>query len=571
MDGALQLDEEIRLIIWDLDETFWTGTVTEGGHAYVQEHHDIVVELARRGIMSSICSKNDLAVIRPLLEASGIWDYFVFPSITWDPKGPRIAKIVENMQLRPSTVLFVDDNPMNLREATHFVPDIKVADEKCIGALLSNPRFKGKNDAELSRLNQYKVLEQKKSDEEQAGGDNHAFLRNSHIRVMFDYDVAGQLDRAIELINRTNQLNFTKNRLPEDIQQARAELSELLSYYQTQAALVRVADNYGDYGYVGLYVIRRNANRAKLVHFCFSCRTLNMGIETFVYRHIGALPLQIVGEVVNDVTRDTTPIDWIEIVTSLDGTTEDRGARQFDSIFISGGCDMRAVAHYLNAHTKNLSTTLNAMRHGVMYRPEHNGFARASLDGMPESLKSDMAAVGYSADDLSSGLTKMGGRNNLTIFSFWLDAKQQVFRHKETGIVVPFPLGGKEGLEAALEAKPTADLTRIREILSERFEPAGVTSDQQFEDNVRALATRGVRHGSVVLVKGNALDAGPNNPRLRHNRILDRVAAEIPGVFAVNITDFVEDRSEIQSQNHFDRMVYYRLYKWLLELPDGVG
>ena len=46
--------EAIRLVIWDLDETFWDGTLTEGGIAYRRDHHDLVVELARRGIMSSI-------------------------------------------------------------------------------------------------------------------------------------------------------------------------------------------------------------------------------------------------------------------------------------------------------------------------------------------------------------------------------------------------------------------------------------------------------------------------------------------------------------------------------------
>jgi predicted enzyme involved in methoxymalonyl-ACP biosynthesis len=50
------MPEAIRLVVWDLDETFWRGTVTEGGITeYIQAHHDIVIELARRGIMSSIC------------------------------------------------------------------------------------------------------------------------------------------------------------------------------------------------------------------------------------------------------------------------------------------------------------------------------------------------------------------------------------------------------------------------------------------------------------------------------------------------------------------------------------
>ena len=103
--------EPIRLIIWDLDETFWSGTLTEGGITYRPEIHDTVVALAHRGIISAICSKNDLAPVRDILQAHGIWDYFVFPSIDWSPKGPRLRALVDALQLRPETIAFIDDNP----------------------------------------------------------------------------------------------------------------------------------------------------------------------------------------------------------------------------------------------------------------------------------------------------------------------------------------------------------------------------------------------------------------------------------------------------------------------------
>ena len=79
--------EPVRLVIWDLDETFWTGTLTEGGITYRRDFHDIVIALARRGIVSSICSKNDLGPVRDVLVREGIWEYFVFPSVNWEPKG----------------------------------------------------------------------------------------------------------------------------------------------------------------------------------------------------------------------------------------------------------------------------------------------------------------------------------------------------------------------------------------------------------------------------------------------------------------------------------------------------
>ena len=99
--------EPVRLVIWDLDETFWRGTLTEGGMTWRKEAEQAVIALAHRGIISSICSKNDAAQVDALLKRHGLRDYFVFPSISWEPKGPRLAQLIESIQLRPASVLFM--------------------------------------------------------------------------------------------------------------------------------------------------------------------------------------------------------------------------------------------------------------------------------------------------------------------------------------------------------------------------------------------------------------------------------------------------------------------------------
>ncbi|MDE3113955.1 MAG: HAD-IIIC family phosphatase, partial [Pseudomonadota bacterium] len=255
MNDSAQILEPVRLVIWDLDETFWRGTLSEGGiEAYIPAHHEIVVELARRGIMSSICSRNDFEAVRKVLQDKGLWNYFVFPSIDWGPKGARIARLIEAMQLRPESVLFLDDNPTNRAEAEAFAPGLRSAGDERIATMLFDPLLRGKDDARLTRLAQYKLLEQRKADEAAApGGDNVAFLRSCDIRVSIDTDIERHLERAVELIQRTNQLNFTKLRLSEDPAEARRQLTEHISQYFVQAGLVRVRDRYGDYGFCGFF------------------------------------------------------------------------------------------------------------------------------------------------------------------------------------------------------------------------------------------------------------------------------------------------------------------------------
>src|SRR5436305_759543 len=154
------MSEPVRLVIWDLDETFWRGTLTEGGITeHIDENYKIVPKLAQRGVLSSICSKNDLDSVKRILEERGVWDFFIFPSINWLPKGMRIKEIVEAVQLRPETVLFIDDNPGNRGEAIAMAPGLQVADETIIPGMLGDGRFSGKDDREMSRLKQYKLLE----------------------------------------------------------------------------------------------------------------------------------------------------------------------------------------------------------------------------------------------------------------------------------------------------------------------------------------------------------------------------------------------------------------------------
>src|SRR5262245_43106523 len=95
----MSIDNEVKMVIWDLDDTFWNGTLAENGVEIVGHHCDLVKALAARGIISSIASKNDFDTAKGILESAGIWEYFVFPSISYDPKGKRVYEIIQSASL----------------------------------------------------------------------------------------------------------------------------------------------------------------------------------------------------------------------------------------------------------------------------------------------------------------------------------------------------------------------------------------------------------------------------------------------------------------------------------------
>ena len=558
--------EPVRLVIWDLDETFWDGTLTEGGLRYNRAHHDIVVELARRGIMNAICSKNDLERVRPVLEQHGIWDYFIFPSINWDPKGARVARIIENAQLRPASVMFIDDNPMNLEEVRFLAPDVQLADETFIRDILASPLFTGKPDPELTRLKQYRLLEAKHEEKEKSGGDNSDFLRSSDIRVVFDYALNDKLDRIVELINRTNQLNFTKRRLPEDPEAAREEIGRLLSHYQTQAALIRVVDRYGDYGYVGFYAQKRDGRGTQLLHFCFSCRILNMGIETWVYRHIGAPDLKVVGEVLTDVVHDTAQIDWVRATTADDAAdAPDRSSVRYDRIISHGGCDQRALAHYLAPHADIEVGEYNISRHGLQLRTDSSWMLRYALTGAPPEAMADLIALGFVEADFTTEINWLEGSNNLVLLSFWMDSTLPLMRHKVTGMIIPY---SKRELEEKVTPDASGFYAQALETLTRGFEPAGMVREEDLRRNIEFALGRIGNHARVVIVKSNTTyfqtKANITAKKQRQNKVIDDIAERFGHVTAVDVAAYIDAENEAHTGNHFDRMVYYRLYKGIM-------
>ena len=49
---------KIKVIIWDLDNTFWNGIISEGEIEPVQRNIELIKDLSAHGIVNSICSKN---------------------------------------------------------------------------------------------------------------------------------------------------------------------------------------------------------------------------------------------------------------------------------------------------------------------------------------------------------------------------------------------------------------------------------------------------------------------------------------------------------------------------------
>ncbi len=297
----------IKLVIWDLDDTLWQGTLADGDDVVLFEHRATIVrELNARGIVSSICSKNDYASAKQKLVELRLWDAFVFPHIAFTAKAAAIGKIIADMRLRPCDVLFIDDNPMNLEEARFAMPDIQLLD---IRGPEADAQLRALIDAVpvgRSRVEDYRILERKTFDHEANRGSNTDFLCACGIKACapFLMDNLDFANRIVELINRSNQLNYTRSRV--SLAELEAGIIDVVNF---DSWSLFAWDRYGDYGLVGFVMIDRRTRR--FLHFVFSCRAMHMGIEAFALQKAREKWPAI--EAVQWKDRfDPSPPEWIE-------------------------------------------------------------------------------------------------------------------------------------------------------------------------------------------------------------------------------------------------------------------
>jgi catechol 2,3-dioxygenase-like lactoylglutathione lyase family enzyme len=196
---------------------------------------------------------------------------------------------------------------------------------------------------------QYKDLAVRHEQSQSSGLSNEDFLRQSDIRIEIDYGVEPHLDRVIELVNRSNQLNYTKVRIESehDGEKFLADLKE----FEYNAGIVRLWDKYADYGIVGSFMTLATLREYRLVHFVFSCRIMNIGVEQYLYEYLNRPAIDIAGPVATGV-RIGFRVDSVDELVPL---VSEAGAE-----VVSGPHDSewgrRAVVRDLDGHVVELVT-----------------------------------------------------------------------------------------------------------------------------------------------------------------------------------------------------------------------
>ena len=566
--------DKIKLVIWDLDETFWLGTLTEGGAMIPQSHRDLLMQLTDAGIVNSICSKNDWEPVRVELDKQDLLKYFVFPSVNWEAKGNRVKVLIQDMQLRPANVLFIDDNPSNREEVRYFCPEIMVADPEEIPSLIADVAKAPKKDREHKRLKQYRVLEEKRASRS-TYSSNEAFLTESNIQLTISKDCAAQLSRIHDLLLRSNQLNFTKVRSTE------AELSALLLDPETDAGYVSVCDKFGDYGIVGFYAVRDNT----LLHFTFSCRTLGMGIEQYVYNFLHRPNLEIVGEVISDLSSTELP-KWInQSVSSTSAQKAEIKGLTGKQVLIKGPCDLFQIFPYIANPDLIEADFTHTAENGVHIESTgHTTHIVESLRLTQEQKDRVVREVPFTAPDIYNP-NLFEGNYKVAVISILADANLGVYRRKATGEQFAFleylhPITDPASWDGLISKKYSVnnfDFTKeILERFAEDYEFVGRNTPEKIVENLRYIRKHLSKDCTLVIMLGGELHYEKNTfpayedrylVHKKMNAAIRNLARELDGICLLDVNKYLVDQSSFYDHyNHYIKPVYYALAKDMIDI-----
>ncbi|MCE2617200.1 MAG: HAD-IIIC family phosphatase [Phocaeicola sp.] len=561
---------KIKLVIWDLDNTFWKGIISEEPIHKIPEYAKLVKDLSLHGVVNSICSKNTFEVCENKLKEMEIWDYFVFPSIDWTPKGKRVLNIVKDMGLRPANVLFLDDEPYNLQYVNSLDPSIVCSDINSIYHEIEKQISKLPLNESMKRLKQYQDLQIKVASSKDYDSAED-FLRACNIKLQINKNCEPQIDRITELIGRTNQLNFTKKRIDK------SQVGCLIRDVNYECGYIHVIDKFCDYGIIGFYALQKTEH--KLEHFLFSCRTIGMGIEQYVYSFLKYPKLDVSGEVVNQLEKNYQP-DWIQLIDFIEKLSIEKQTNG-NRILIKGPCDVSQVVPFFK--DQSLFDTefsyISKIKSGTYIEAQNHSSQILLSHSIDASTRKELIDTLPFIDEEYFSSRIFSKQYDYVIYSILPDYGLGLYRNKKNPLIIlPYnqytiDYTQKDSWMSILHDQSTLsdeEILHYYQYFKDNYEFIGRISDDDMIKNltqIRHLLSPStmliIQNGAELPYKGEYKKGYEGREVLHHhlNRLLENfIESHDDNCFLLDVNTCIDsNNSYLDTINHFKKNVYYKI------------
>ena len=294
-----------KVLATDADNTLWAGIVAEDGidavtadpHGRAFRHfiyQGFLKRLKAAGILLAVVSRNDQDVVQAPLARGRmplVLDDFVAIRADYGVKSDHIQALAEMLNVGLDSIVFVDDNPIELAEVTAALPRVTclqfpATDDELphflgrLGKVFDRPQLTAE-DASRTELYRRRLASLPPVD---AAGLSDFLLGLGMVLVPREWR-GGDWSRAFQLINKTNQFNLNGARLSE---------AELTATLENGGRLFTsgLEDRTGSHGEI-LACLIDGSNRVQSL--VLSCRVFQRRVEyaffVWLIKHLGVSSL----------------------------------------------------------------------------------------------------------------------------------------------------------------------------------------------------------------------------------------------------------------------------------------
>lgn len=281
-------------LITDLDDTLWQGIVGDAGveaicwdldnhaqaHGFYQQ---FLRTLADEGTLIGVASKNDPAIVEKAFERTDLLlpRDRIFPfEVSWGAKSAAVGRILSKWNIAADSVVFLDDNEIELAEVAEAHPGIECilfpSDAAKVYELCQDLRDKfGRQSVSEEDALRMQSLRTASSLQEEASGDgfSESLLEGARAELTLKFHNDPGDSRSFELVNKTNQFNLNGRRYTE------AEWTRMLAGEERFALTVGYTDRFGALGKISVLAGRVLDHQVEIDTWVLSCRAFARRIE----------------------------------------------------------------------------------------------------------------------------------------------------------------------------------------------------------------------------------------------------------------------------------------------------
>lgn len=292
-----------KIIALDLDNTLWGGVIGEDGiegielsdHKEGQRYYDLqrqLLEMKNRGIVLAVNSKNnpedaEMAIRKhPAMLLRD--DDFVSRRINWENKAVNLKTMESELNLTEGGFIFIDDNPVERETVKGECPEILVPDfpvdttellefAETIWFDYCRPLRVLGEDLNKTQMYQNEV---KRKQEMSESLNLDEYIARLEMVVDIHRMRASELERVVQLINKTNQFNLTTKRYTQ------AEVQEIAVDNNNTIYVIYSSDKYGDSGLISVMILKELKTQLIIDTFLMSCRVMGRKLEDVIMNEL---------------------------------------------------------------------------------------------------------------------------------------------------------------------------------------------------------------------------------------------------------------------------------------------